>query len=118
MHLAQGRRDELDVGMLRDDSVDQREERVGVELDLDADVGPGDPQPFLQVFLVPDQHIQVAGDLVDKLLPTLGAAGRCPELRPVIQVERCDGTGAFAAAIPSMIKGAVVSDSEAKMPPE
>ena len=59
MHLAQGRRHQLDVGMLLDDAVDQREERVGVELRLRGDFGPGDPQALSEVFLVADQGVDV-----------------------------------------------------------
>ena len=35
----------------------------GSSFDLDADLGPGDAQAFLQVFLVADQGVEMAGDV-------------------------------------------------------
>ena len=91
MHLAQGRGDELDVGMALDDAVDQREEGVGVEARLAGDLRPGDAQALLKVFFVADQGIEMAGDAVDDLLAVLGAADGRPELGAVVEVERRDG---------------------------
>ena len=53
----------LMLGMLLDHAVDQREERVGVELRLAVDVRARDPQALLEVFLVADQGVELAGDL-------------------------------------------------------
>ena len=89
--LAEGRRHELDVGVLLDNLVDQREEGVGVKLRFRLlDVEAGDPQPFLQVFLVADQRVHVLDDPADRLDPFLSAADGGPELGTIVQVERGD----------------------------
>ncbi len=94
MHLAQGRRHELDVGMLLDRRGRSATKKVsGSRLDLPATSGPGMPRPFLKVFFVSDQRIEMADDVLDDLLAVLGAADGCPELGAVVEVERGDGAG-------------------------
>ena len=92
--------DQLDVGELLDHPVDQLEERLGVELRLAVDVGALDPQAHLEVFLVADQGVELAGDLAGDLLAPLGAADRRPELGAVVQVERGDGAGGLGRLHP------------------
>ncbi len=101
MHLAQGRRDQLDVRMLLDDPVDQLEECLGVELRLRrCDVRSADSEAFLEVLLVADQGVHVLDDALDELLAPFRAANGCPELGPVVQVEGGDGTGGLRGLHP------------------
>ena len=72
----------------------------GSSFDLPWTSGPGDAQALLQVFLVADQGVELAGDPLDDLLALLGAADGRPELGPVVQVERGDGAGGLGGLHP------------------
>ena len=85
MHFAQGRCDQLDVGILLDHAIDQREERVGIELRFGGHFRPGNAQPFLQVFFIADERIELAGDSLHDLLAALGAPDRRPEFGAIVR---------------------------------
>ena len=75
----QGGGDEFHVRVLIDHAVDELEERVGIELGLMGfDIDPGDAEALLQVFLVADEGIDIADDLLDHLHPRAPPRRRRP----------------------------------------
>ena len=93
MHLAEGRRHQLDVRERLHGGVDHPEEHFRVELrfGLLRDLGALHTEPLLQVLLVADQAVDMGDDSSHRLDGPLLAAGRLPQLGPEIQVERGDG---------------------------
>jgi len=88
VHLAQGRRHDLDLGVPLHDGLDHRHERRGVELRLPLDLGAGKPEPLLQVLLVAHEHVHVLDDAVQRLRRPLRSARGPPQLLAVVEVER------------------------------
>ncbi|MFT3961480.1 hypothetical protein [Propionivibrio sp.] len=93
MHVAQGRRHDLDLRMLLDDAVDHAEKGARIELGFRGHLRPGDAQAFLQVLLVADQHVDVLENPVEHRHGPRLPAGHVPQLGPVVQVERHHGAG-------------------------
>src|SRR5919205_1538907 len=91
VHLAQGRGDDLDVGVHLHHLVDHAEEGSGVELRGLRHVLPRNAEALLQVLLVADEHVNVLDDARHGLDRAPLAARNLPELLAEVQVERSHG---------------------------
>ena len=92
MHLTQGGRDNFDLRMLGDHTIDHAKEGTGVELRLGGNIGPRDAQAFLQILFVAHQYIDVLQDAIQHLNGARFTASHVPQFGAVIQVKRNDRT--------------------------
>src|SRR5207248_1171990 len=95
VHLAKGCCYDLDLWMPLDNTIDHSEKRAGIELGFRGDLRTPHTQPFLKVFLVADQDIDVFDDASDDFNGALGSAGAAPELLAEVQVERNHSPGSL-----------------------
>ncbi len=97
MHLTQGGGNHLDLRIFTDDLVDHPEECARIELGFGGDLGTGDAEPHLQVFLIPDQHVHVLHDAADDRLGAFRSAPDVPQFGAVVQVEGGHRPGSFGS---------------------
>ncbi len=91
VNLAQSRGDDLDLRVLRHHLIDHAEKSARVELRSRRHVLTGDAEPFLQVLLVADEHVNVLDDAGDRFDRAVLAPRNLPELLAEVEVERGDG---------------------------
>ena len=105
-------------GKLCDDALHHVEERARIQLRLRGDLRSGDAEALLQVLFVADEHVDVLDD--PRRAPTRRDRRRRPRStasRGSSDRTRRPRRAPSPPACASMIRSAVVSDSDAKMPP-
>src|ERR1039457_4625192 len=88
MHVAQRGRDHLDLRVALHHAADHSEKCARIELGFRGDFRAGDAQPFLQVFLVADEHVHVLDDAPQRLARAFRPARAIPELLAEVEIER------------------------------
>src|ERR1035437_1073156 len=87
MHVAQRGRDHLDLRVTLHHAANHSEKCARIELGFRSDLRAGDAQPFLQVFLVANEHVHVLDDAPQHLAHAFRPARALPELLAAVEIE-------------------------------